>query len=79
MSQEMQDTLQKHEDAGTMDDPQCEAIIGELYGQHVCTVKPLPEDFNKSWGYAGEDPTVSKRMYVPTMDDARHSLTLAKG
>lgn len=45
---DVQRTLQRHEDAGTTDDPEYEAAAMEFYRRHVCRVDPWPDCVNRS-------------------------------
>jgi len=45
---DVQNTLQRHEDAGTTDNPEYEAAAMEFYRRHVCRVDPWPECVERS-------------------------------
>src|SRR4029077_498752 len=42
---EAQDALTRHEEAGTLTDPEYLAATEEFYRRHVCRVVPTPQDF----------------------------------
>ena len=40
---EVQETLTRHEEAGTTDDPEYEAAVEVFYERHLCRVVPMPD------------------------------------
>jgi hypothetical protein len=59
----MQDVLQKHEDAGTEDSEEYQGVMmNEFFKRHMCSVTPWPEEFKRSFEWAGKDGTVSLTM-----------------
>lgn len=63
LPQEMQDVLQKHEDAGTEESEEYQGImLNEFFKRHMCSVTPWPEDFARSFEWAGKDGTVALTM-----------------
>ena len=62
MPQEVQDTMQKHEEAGTIKDPEYEAAMMEFLKKHCCIVDPFPEEFTTSFNWVEEDDTVAFTM-----------------
>jgi L-proline amide hydrolase len=58
MPQEVQDTLQKHEDAGTTESKEYEEMMMLFYEKHMMRIIPFPEDFQTSFGWAEKDKTV---------------------
>jgi L-proline amide hydrolase len=56
---DIEQTLRRHEAAGTTDDPEYAAACAVFYERHVCRLpQPWPEDVNVSFGALEEDPTV---------------------
>jgi proline-specific peptidase len=62
MPQEVQDVLKKHEDAGTLKDPEYEEALMKFFVLHMCSVQPFPEEFVRSFGWAEQDDTVTFTM-----------------
>jgi proline-specific peptidase len=63
LPKEMQDVLQKHEDAGTEDSEEYQGVMmNEFFKRHMCSVTPWPEEFKRSFEWAGKDGTVSLTM-----------------
>jgi proline-specific peptidase len=50
---EVQSTLQRHEDAGTTDDPEYEAATTEFYRRHLCQVYPWPDCVQRTFDAIG--------------------------
>lgn len=63
---EVQETLLKHEAAGTMDSAEYKAATQEFYKRHVCRVRPLPPEVARTFAAIDEDPTVYLAMNGPT-------------
>jgi L-proline amide hydrolase len=64
LPQEMQDTLQKHEDAGTTESKEYEGVMDEFYRRHMCYVTPPPAEFARTLEWIGKDSTVAMTMYA---------------
>ena len=64
LPQEIQDTLKKHEDAGTTDDPEYMHAMMPFLFKHVCRVNPPPPEFMACLTWLEKDPTVYHTMYV---------------
>jgi L-proline amide hydrolase len=54
LPQVVQDTLTRHEEAGTIHDPEYVAACMVFYERHVCRVVPFPEYVNRSFDQIGE-------------------------
>ena len=63
---EVQDTLLRHEQAGTTDSAEYEAAEKVFYDRHVCRVVPNPPEVAASFGALAEDPTVYHTMNGPS-------------
>lgn len=61
----MQDALTRHEDAGTVEDPEYVAATQVFYERHVCRVVPMPADFVASEEQMEAEPTVYHTMNGP--------------
>ena len=62
---EVQETLTRHEDAGTTADPAYEQAVRVYYDRHLCRV-PWPDCVERSFAQMDEDPTVYHTMNGPS-------------
>lgn len=62
LPKDVQETLKKHEDAGTTDSKEYEEAVQVFYERHLCRVKPFPEDLVKSFECMAQDSTVYHTM-----------------
>jgi len=65
LPQEVQDTLTKHEEAGTTSHEEYEAATQVFYGRHLCRLNPLPSDMVALFEWIAKDPTVYHTMNGP--------------
>ncbi|HEX5495003.1 MAG TPA: proline iminopeptidase-family hydrolase [Mycobacteriales bacterium] len=63
---EVQDTLLRHERAGSTDDPQYAAACQVFYRRHVCRLDPWPAEVIESFDWIDRDPTVYHTMNGPS-------------
>ncbi|EIN09258.1 proline-specific peptidase [Punctularia strigosozonata HHB-11173 SS5] len=66
LPQELQDTLRKHEEDGTIHSTEYQAAVGAYFQLHVCRLNPMPEELISTFAEMGKDPTVCVAMYGPT-------------
>ncbi|WP_413712427.1 proline iminopeptidase-family hydrolase [Rhizobium sp. Rhizsp82] len=66
LPQDVQDTLLKHEEAGTITDPEYITASRVFYDRHVCRVTPWPDDVARTFAAMDEDNTVYRNMNGPT-------------
>ena len=66
LPQEVQATLVKHEQAGTLTDPEYLAASRVFYDRHVCRVAPWPQEVARTFAIMDEDSTVYRNMNGPT-------------
>jgi L-proline amide hydrolase len=59
-------TLQRHEAAGTTDDPEYAAACEVFYRRHLCRLDPWPEEVVESFAWIERDPTVYHTMNGPS-------------
>jgi L-proline amide hydrolase len=59
-------TLDRHEAAGTWDDPEYAAAVDVFYARHLCRVVPQPESVQRSFAKLGRNPQVYRTMNGPT-------------
>lgn len=59
-------TLERHETAGTWDDPEYEAAVGAFYERHLCRVVPFPEFVTRSLAKLARNPQVYRTMNGPS-------------
>ena len=57
-SADVEATLQRHEDAGTTDDPEYLEACLVFYSRHLCRVDPWPEEMWRTFNALSDDPTV---------------------
>ncbi len=60
------EVLDRHEAAGTWDDPEYEAAVNVFYERHVCRVVPFPEPVTRTFAKIGRNPQVYRTMNGPT-------------
>jgi L-proline amide hydrolase len=65
LPQDVQDTLTRHEAAGTTDDPAYEKAVRVYYDRHLCRI-PWPDCVERSFAQMAEDPTVYHTMNGPS-------------
>uniref|UniRef100_UPI0035A8CAA1 proline iminopeptidase-family hydrolase n=1 Tax=Mesorhizobium sp. LHD-90 TaxID=3071414 RepID=UPI0035A8CAA1 len=66
LPQEVQDTLARHETAGTITDPEYVTASRVFYDRHVCRVVPWPPEVARTFAIMDEDNTVYRNMNGPT-------------
>lgn len=66
LPQAVQDTLLKHEGAGTLTDPDYIAASRVFYDRHVCRVVPWPPEVARTFAIMDVDNTVYRNMNGPT-------------
>ena len=62
----IQETLLKHEAAGTTDDPAYEEAMLVYYRRHVCRAEPWPECVNRAFEKLAQNPEVYHTMNGPS-------------
>lgn len=62
---EVQETLTRHESAGTTDSAEYEQAVMVFYERHLCRI-PFPDGLQRSFAQMGEDPTVYHTMNGPS-------------
>lgn len=63
---EVQETLLRHEAAGTLTDPEYVEASRVFYDRHVCRVVPWPPEVARTFAIMDEDNTVYRNMNGPT-------------
>lgn len=66
LPQDVQDTLTRHETAGTLTDPDYIAASRVFYDRHVCRAVPWPPEVSRTFAIMDEDNTVYRNMNGPT-------------
>lgn len=66
LPQDVQDTLTRHETAGTLTDPEYITASRVFYDRHVCRVVPWPPEVSRTFAMMDEDNTVYRNMNGPT-------------
>ncbi|HWG02072.1 MAG TPA: proline iminopeptidase-family hydrolase [Trebonia sp.] len=62
----VEETLRRHEDAGTTDDPGYLAACDVFYRRHVCRLADWPPEVTASFAHIDADPTVYHTMNGPS-------------
>jgi L-proline amide hydrolase len=65
LPRDVQETLTRHEETGTTDDPDYRAAVDVFYERHVCRV-PRPDCVQRSFDLIDADPTVYHTMNGPS-------------
>jgi len=65
LPREVEEVLDRHEAAGTFQDPEYLAAADYFYAQHVCRVVPNPPEVERTNQYMREDATVYNVMNGP--------------
>lgn len=60
-----QETLTRHEQAGTTDSPEYQQATMAFYERHVCRVVPFPPEVEESFAQVARNPTVYNTMNGP--------------
>jgi L-proline amide hydrolase len=60
------ETLRRHEEAGTTDGPEYEEACMVFYRRHVCRLDPWPEEVVEGFAWIDRDPTVYHTMNGPS-------------
>jgi L-proline amide hydrolase len=66
LPEDVQETLTRHESAGTTDDPDYEAAVAVFYARHVCRIVPMPDSVVRSFAQIAANPTVYHAMSGPS-------------
>jgi L-proline amide hydrolase len=66
LPQDAQETLTRHEQAGTTDDPEYEAAVKVFYERHVCRVVPPPDCVARTFAQITANPAVYHAMNGPS-------------
>ena len=65
LPREVQDTLTRHEQAGTTDSQEYEEAVMVFYRRHLCRI-PFPDGLKRTFSQLAEDPTVYHTMNGPS-------------
>ncbi len=63
---DVQETLTRHEEAGTTDGDEYEQAMNVFYERHLCRVVPFPEPLQRTFAQLAQDPTVYHTMNGPS-------------
>ncbi len=66
LPKDVQDALQRHENAQTYSDPEYQQACEVFYRRHVCRLKEYPKEVKRSFELLDEDPTVYYTMNGPS-------------
>lgn len=65
LPRDVQDTLTRHEEAGTTDSAEYKSATDEFYRRHMCRTDPMPDEVRRTFEWMDEDPTVYHTMNGP--------------
>jgi L-proline amide hydrolase len=65
LPREIQDTLTRHEEAGTTDSEEYQEAVMVFYQRHLCRI-PFPDGLQRTFAQLAEDPTVYHTMNGPS-------------
>jgi L-proline amide hydrolase len=63
---DVRETIERHEAAGTFDDPDYQTAIGEFYRRFVCRLDPWPDELVRTFDAIDGDPTVYGTLNGPS-------------
>ena len=66
LPQDVQDTLTRHEEAGTTGSPEYEAAVAVFYARQVCRIVPMPDCVVRTFAQIAANPTVYHTMNGPS-------------
>jgi len=66
MPEDVQQTIRKHERAGTFDSPEYQEAMQEFNKRYLCRLDPLPAEVKESFDDMDKDPTVYRTMQGPS-------------
>jgi L-proline amide hydrolase len=66
LPEDVQETLTRHEEAATTEDPEYEAAVFVFYERHVCRVVPMPDCVVRSFAQIAANPAVYHAMNGPS-------------
>jgi len=66
LPEDVQETLTRHEDAGTTDSEEYQQAMMRFYERHLCRIVPFPEELQRTFELLEEDPTVYHTMNGPS-------------
>jgi proline-specific peptidase len=66
LPKQVQQTLKKHEERGTTDDPAYISATEVYYRRHLCRLVPWPDCLNRTLEKLGQDPEVYNTMWGPS-------------
>jgi len=66
LPEDVQQTLTRHEEAGTTDSEEYQQAMMRFYERHLCRIVPFPEELQRTFDLLDEDPTVYHTMNGPS-------------
>ncbi|HUE83617.1 MAG TPA: proline iminopeptidase-family hydrolase [Pyrinomonadaceae bacterium] len=66
LSPDVQETIRRHEEAGTTDNPAYQEAMMVFYSRHLCRVEPFPDCLNRSFEKLMRNPEVYHTMWGPS-------------
>jgi len=66
LPEDVRETIERHEEAGTFDDPAYQTAIGEFYRRFICRLDPWPDELVRTFDAIAADPTVYGTLNGPS-------------
>jgi L-proline amide hydrolase len=66
LPEDVQKTLQRHEEQGTVDDPEYSQACKVFYDRHLCRLDPWPDEVQRTFELLEADPTVYRTTNGPS-------------
>ena len=66
LPEDVQETLTRHEDAGTTNSEEYQQAMMRFYERHLCRIVPFPGELQRTFDLLEEDPTVYHTMNGPS-------------
>ncbi|HEX3791721.1 MAG TPA: hypothetical protein VHW44_27925 [Pseudonocardiaceae bacterium] len=66
LPRDVDDTLRRHEEAGTTDSAEYQQAMQAFYQRHVCRTQPMPPEVVATFAAMDQDPTVCHTMNGPS-------------
>ncbi len=63
---DVRETIERHEEAGTYDDPGYQTAVGEYYRRYLCRLDPWPDELVRTFDAIEADPTVYGTLNGPS-------------
>jgi L-proline amide hydrolase len=66
LPEDVRQSIERHEAAGTTGSPEYQAAVRAFYRRHVCRARPVPDELLRTLQYLGANPAVYEAMMGPS-------------